>query len=84
MLAAVARRILGGELMYIILDGHFTSMCWFHADMEACTLVSIASTLMLIVPGSFLLLDVLGGVTSNCVLSTRPVVLFTQGDLFQE
>ena len=57
--------------MYIILDGHFTSMCWFHADMEACTLVSIASTLMLIVPGSFLLLDVLGDVTSNCVFSTR-------------
>ncbi|XP_062520125.1 uncharacterized protein LOC134195129 isoform X2 [Corticium candelabrum] len=60
VLTTVARGILSGELMYIILDGHFTSMCWLHADMNACTLASIASTLLLIVSGSFLLLDVLG------------------------
>ncbi|XP_062520153.1 uncharacterized protein LOC134195162 [Corticium candelabrum] len=79
VLAAVARGILGGELMYIILDGHFTSMCWFHADMEACTLASIASTLLLIVSGSFLLLDVLGGLDVVVRGFVAKVALFVDG-----
>ena len=71
--------ILGGELMYIILDGHFTSMCWFHANMEACTLASIASTLLLIVSGSFLLLDVLGGLDVVVRGFVAKVGLFVDG-----
>ena len=47
--------------------------------MEACTLASIASTLLLIVSGFFLPLDVLGGLDVAVCGFVAKVALFVDG-----
>ena len=47
------------KMDHIILDGHHTAECWFHAEFSACQLCRVSSSLTIFLCGLWLIFEIL-------------------------